>query len=110
MAAMKEQLREALVRLRSSAKNQEAYLRQLGTAPSADELALEFSDAFGVLEGELDEPAFAAASRLDSYLEEMSSSEHAELWTIRALHTAPEWAHVRELAEEALRLLENGGE
>jgi hypothetical protein len=110
MTTMKEQLREALVRLRSSAKDQEAYLRQLGTAPSADELALEFSDALGVLEGQLDEPAFAAASRLDRYLEDMSGSEHAELWTINALHAAPEWAHVRELAEEALRLLEKGSE
>ena len=110
MATMKEQLREALVRLGSSAKEQEAYLRQLGTAPSADELALEFSDALGVLQGQLDEPAFAAASRLDRYLEDMSGSEHAQLWTTDALYAAPEWTHVRQLAEEALRFLGKGSE
>lgn len=110
MATMMEQFREALLRLSLSAKEQEAYLRQLGTAPSADELALEFSDALGLVQEQLDEDARTASSRLDRHLEEMSGGERAELWTVAALHAAPEWTRVRQLAHEALRALGDGTE
>lgn len=103
---MKEQFRHALERLASPAAVQESYLQQLGTTPSADELALEFSDALGVLRDELDAAARGAALRLDWYLEGISGSENTEIWTVAALHTAPEWEHVRELASFVLRSLD----
>ena len=109
MATMIDQFCEALQRLASSAQEQEGFLRQLGTAPSADELALDFSDALGVVRESLGEPARDAALRLDQYLGEISGGESAELWTVAALYSAPEWVRIRELANEALRRL-NGGD
>jgi len=35
----------------------------------------------------------------------MSGKEHADLWSLTALHDAPEWAHVRALAAEVLLAL-----
>ncbi|MBI2374518.1 MAG: hypothetical protein HYV07_11035 [Deltaproteobacteria bacterium] len=108
MAAMMDQFRETLLHLAATASEQEAYLRTLGTAPSTDELALEFSDAFGVVEEQLDENERRISTRLDRYLEGMSGSDHVQLWTIDALHSAREWACVRKLADEVLRVIGNG--
>jgi hypothetical protein len=105
MATMTEQFQQALQRLASSAQEQESYLVKLGTAPSADELALEYSDALELVQADLDETVRGAARQLDRYLEEISGREHAELWTVAALHVAPEWMHVRELASSVLELL-----
>ncbi len=105
MATMMEQFRQTLVRLASSASEQESYLRTLGTAPSADELALEFSDAFAVVKEQLGESARAVSSRLDRHLEEMSGRDYGDIWTVDALHAAPVWGQVRRLAREALHTL-----
>jgi hypothetical protein len=43
-----------------------------GTAPSTDELALEFSEAFALERGNLQGPARDAAQLLDGYLTEIS--------------------------------------
>jgi len=103
MTAMRAEFRSSTERLASAADEQEAYLRQLGTAPSADELALEFTDALMVEKTHLDEGERTAALHLDEYLSQISGEENAELWTIAALHHAPEWAHVRDLANDLLR-------
>jgi hypothetical protein len=103
MAMMSMEFRQTVERLAASAQEQEAYLRRLGTAPSADELALEFSDAFLVEQRNLDESARNAALVLDQYLSELSRPEKAELWTIGALYGASEWARVRELATALLQ-------
>ena len=105
MTSASQQLLAAVERLAAAADEQEAYLRQLGTAPSADELALEFTDAFVVARERLDESAADAATRLDDYLVEISGSDKAELWTVSALRDAPEWVRVRHLAGVVLRRL-----
>lgn len=109
MATISEELRTALQRLASSPADQETFLRELGTAPSVDELAIEFSDMLGVLQGSLEEPALSLAIRLDRYLEGISGGEHADLWTVSALHSAQEWARVRRLAGEVLEALDASG-
>lgn len=102
MAKMSLKLRNAVERLAASPQEQEAYLRRLGTAPSADELALEFSDSLIVEQNNLDEPARHSALLLDQYLTKISGSEKAELWTVKALYGSSEWAHVRQLATDVL--------
>lgn len=92
----------AIKRLAAPADEQENYLRQLGTAPLADELALEFSDALGYQHGVLTPVALATARELDAQLTTMSGEHNASLWTLDALHTASEWNRVRELAKRAL--------
>ena len=103
MAALSPQFLEAVQRLAASPEEQQAYLRQLGTAPSADELALEFSDALMLEKGLLDDAVRAAAVQLDEQLAGMGGPQHEELWTVAALHTSEEWRRVRELAAETLR-------
>jgi len=109
MATMTQQFREVVLRLASSADEQRAYLRKLGTAPLADELALEFSDLLPVVQDTLDESARRVARRLDEYLVGFSGEANAELWTVDALERAPEWTRVRDLANELLRHLDDPG-
>lgn len=106
MAKMRDNYREALRRLASSAEEQEQYLSELRTAPSADELALEFSDAFLVVQDELDANARRAGLDLDAYLETMSGTDNSTKWTVLALRRAPEWRIVRDLANRALLLFD----
>jgi hypothetical protein len=96
-------LRDAVERLAAQAKEQEAFLVGLGSAPLADELALEFGADFAAERERLPEAARSAADLLDQYLTEFSGEENRALWDIAALYTAPEWAHVRKLAAELLR-------
>lgn len=106
MATMSVELRKAVERLAAAAGEQEAYLRQLGTTPSTDELALEFSDVLMVERGNLGEPARTAALLLDQYLTEISGAENADLWTVAALHGSAEWARIRRLAADVLQRID----
>lgn len=99
---MSTQLQEAVRRLASSSLDQTAYLESAGTAPSADELALEFSDALLLEQSSLVEPLRSLAVRLDEQLGSMSGPGTADLWTTEALHRAEEWVRVRELATRIL--------
>ena len=95
---MNAHFRLTVERLASSADVQDQYLRQLGTAPSADELALEFSDALESARGNLPEALREAAAALDRQLDLMSGDANASLWNLDALRVSPEWKKVRELA------------
>ena len=103
MAALSPQLRVAVARLAAPASEQEAYLRNLGTAPSVDELALEFSDALMVDKGSLEQAVRDIALQLDDQLSAMSGPQYENLWTLAALQSRPEWVSIRELAAEILR-------
>lgn len=102
MAVMAEQFRASVERLSAPAHEQQAYLERLGTAPSADELGLEFDDAYAAIRPTLPERLADVAARLDRYLASLSDDENTELWTVAALASAPEWQRVRELAKELL--------
>lgn len=106
MTAISMEFRKTVEHLAASAHEQEAYLRRLGTAPSADELAIEFSDALIVERENLDEPVRNAALALDQYLTELSGPEKADLWTVMSLHKASEWALLRQLATDVLQRMD----
>ncbi|MCX2952129.1 hypothetical protein [Lentzea sp. NEAU-D7] len=89
-------------RLAMPAEAQRAYLEAIGTAPSADELALEFDDVLPRLMS-LDAEAVALAERIDALLEAMSGP--GPVWHVDALAGSPRWASLRALAAELLRLL-----
>lgn len=86
---------------------QVAWLESLDIQVPVDELALEFEDGHLLLAqwveaGWLPPEAVPAFSAVDDALTGMSGAEHAELWTVTALHEAHEWARVRELATQVL--------
>lgn len=95
-------LTEPVRRLAMSAESQRNYLEAVGTAPSADELALEFDDVRHHV-SDLSPGASAMVSRIDDLLEAMSGP--SPVWHVDALAVAPEWAELRVLAAELLRLL-----
>lgn len=94
---------EAVERLAAAPDSQEAYLRQLGSYPSLDELALEFDDAFVPVRSMLDDSTSWAVElrRLDAKLTSISGQHHAGLWFASAL-TGEEWNEVRALARKAI--------
>ena len=97
-------LREALDRLAADPETQARYLRQLGSWPSLDELALELDDVAAASES-WTSPALRDRVRLLSVkLSEMSGEANARLWQSESLHTA-EWADVRALAAQALEVM-----
>lgn len=97
-------LRDALEHLAADAQAQESYLREWGTWPSLDELALELDAVAGASEIWTPPVLRERVRLLDQKLDLMSGQEHAELWEAEALH-APEWAEVRRLAADALDAL-----
>jgi hypothetical protein len=89
-------------RLALPAAAQRNYLEAIGTAPSADELALEFDDVRPHLTG-LEPEAVVLVDRIDALLDSMSGP--SPLWHVDALERSPQWASLRVLAAELLRLM-----
>src|SRR5207248_10895643 len=97
------ELYQILERLASPPQAQIDYLRNLGVAPLADELALEFHDlhllvpqltAQRVLTQQQSEALDAVSRQLDA----MSASQDTSLWMEDALRRHPAWVEVRRLA------------
>ncbi|HKZ74146.1 MAG TPA: hypothetical protein VJ011_08780 [Steroidobacteraceae bacterium] len=94
-----------------------AALQALASTPDADDdeaergnlLAVEFGNALlSILEQSTDEFTGAQVRALNAIaglLREMSSGDHAELWTPEAVRDHPKWHEVRALAGAALRSL-----
>lgn len=102
-------LRRAIQSLSNDADEQLAELRDLGCAVGVDELALQFHDqavlAIQLNElGEIIDEELETVRRIDSLLDRMSGEVNAHLWTSDALRTSPQWAQVRGLAQQFLRL------
>ncbi len=91
-------------RLAAPAEAQVAWLKELGTYPSLDELALEFDDEFArVRSGQADHlspDALGALFELDQELDRISGAANARLWDPESLD-GPEWRAIRELAARA---------
>jgi hypothetical protein len=101
-----ENLRAAVERLAASPERQLAWLRELGTFPLLDELALEFDDEFDRMGSSVDHASsMRALTALDEQLSLMGGPENAGLWWPEALDGA-EWSQVRELAVRALSELD----
>jgi hypothetical protein len=91
---------------------QKAYLISIGVEGSADELALEFDDAYRPLiphmaELKISGLAIAKLARLNDVLTEMSGADHLELWETAALETSNNWSQIRRLATEIIHDLES---
>ena len=100
------QVWESLELLAAGPEAQIAYLERLGTAPSLDELALEFDDARRLVPGLVSDGAVPdeldlVVRKIDARLHEMSS--RLEFWQSDAID-GPEWDSVRQLARRALEL------
>jgi hypothetical protein len=94
----------AIARLALPASTQIDYLRAIGAAPSADEMALEFNEGFVLVPQFVDAGWLSASDtealrELHKILAEMSGSEQAELWTEDALRNASAWENVRTVAQ-----------
>ncbi|MTW14585.1 hypothetical protein GM658_28655 [Pseudoduganella eburnea] len=71
----------------------------------ADELALGWEEAIHDLKGictHLQPAQIAAIEELDAFMASISGQSHAQLWTMDALKTSPEWQTLRELANQVL--------
>jgi hypothetical protein len=105
-----DELSQILARLASPPQAQIDYLRHLGVAPLADELALEFHDlhllvpqlvAQRVLTPQQSEAIDAVSRQLDA----MSACQDTSLWGEDALRRHPDWMEVRRLAAMATKVL-----
>ncbi|WP_405062217.1 hypothetical protein OG474_11400 [Kribbella sp. NBC_01505] len=100
-AASLAQLTESLSRLAASSVRQTEYLAELGVAPLADELGLEFEDFYKPLKSLLTDnadwaEASASLKKLDCALDRDNLG-----WTVDDLQSA-EWAEIRRLAAAVL--------
>src|SRR3954470_24554201 len=91
------QILKAIEPLSFSIDQQINYLKNLGTYPSADELALEFDDAFQRYKGMISEGMLEEFSdisfqlgEIDNILNAMSESGNPDLWSVQALQS-PHW-------------------
>lgn len=103
-------LREAVKNLSLSSSLQVKYIHSLSCnaeAPLADELALEFDDAYSPFKENLDELNWSEDARsklleLDALLNEMSMPRNRHLWCVDAVENSREWQAVREKAAHIL--------
>jgi hypothetical protein len=98
-------LQDSIALLASPAEAQIAWLKELGVAPLADELALEFDELTQLIPqlesaGVLGRGAVVAIAELSSAVEAIPT--HREAWTEAALATDVRWANIRRLAGLAL--------
>lgn len=108
------QLVAALQRLAADPAVQTAYLASLGVNPSLDELALEFDDAYRIVQPRFRElgvspQAIARLARVDDALAKMSGARNAQLWESSALASSDAWAKLRSLASEAIQAISETG-
>ena len=105
-----DELDQILERLASPPQAQIDYLRHLGVAPLADELALEFHDLHllvpqlavqRVLTQQQSEAIDAVSRQLDA----MSACQDASLWMEDALRRHVDWVEVRRLAAIAAKVI-----
>lgn len=99
-----------LITLRALAASPDEQLERFpDLVAKPDELALDFDDAYRLLQQcqqlELSAAQRDAVAAVDRLLGQLSGPEHGMLWTEAALRRAPEWEQVRGAARAALRVL-----
>lgn len=105
--ALLRSLVRAVERLAEPAAAQGAYLRELRTYPSADELALEFDAMRGFVpqlseSGLVPGSVIAILDAIDAKLAGMSGRENEGMWHADSLETSADWKIVRTLSRDAL--------
>lgn len=109
------QIIEILIILADTRDNQSAYLFDLGTSPSTDELAIQFTDTYRIFKLKLENGGDIFLSNgkvlnnLDSInllFDKMSDIFNNSFWDISSLD-CENWNNVRRLAGETLKLMLN---
>jgi hypothetical protein len=92
--------------LASNSDVQRRYLREIGTFPSAEELALEFDDAYKLFIGQVDSnfPYLVrqGLSKIDSLFDSNSDKEDKTFWLESSLDNNS-WSEVRDIASLILK-------
>jgi hypothetical protein len=97
--------------LASNASQQKEYLRNLGTYPSTDEIAIEFDDAFKSFisyneDEKLEGTEFLLKINLiNDKLDSFSSLEGSEIWYVDSLDKES-WCEIRQLAIDSISALD----
>jgi 4'-phosphopantetheinyl transferase EntD len=99
-----------LITLRALAASPDEQIERFpNVVATPDELALDFDDAYLLLQQcqqlELSAAQREAVGDVDHLLAQMTEPERRALWTEAAFRRAPEWERVRSAARTALRLL-----
>ena len=105
-----DELCQILERLASPPQAQIDYLRNLGVAPLADELALEFHDLHLLVpqlaaQRVLTHQQRAALDAVSRQLDAMSACQDTSLWMEDALRCHADWVEVRRLAAIAAKAI-----
>ena len=105
-----DELCQILKRLASPPQAQIDYLRNLGGAPLADELALEFHDLHLLvpqlaIQRVLTQQQSEAIDAVSRQLDAMSACQDTSLWMEDALRRHSDWAEVRRLAAIAAKVI-----
>ncbi len=93
--------------LAQPAAAQVGHLTRLGVEDCAEELRHEYEDALAAADAfiesnEVSRPQIEALRTLSAHFHAMKLGNTPQLWTNRAIHRAPEWSQVRELAAHVL--------
>jgi hypothetical protein len=107
MKAINQLLINSIKSLAFSSETQRDYLKQIGTFPSLDELALDFDDAYRPFVGELathpSNPITLSLQKINLLLD--SFSEDKTIWTEESLDNKS-WTELRAIAASILRDIE----
>jgi hypothetical protein len=104
---------QTLTTLAKTVDKQIEYLYKLGTSPSTDELALEFSDTYEIFKGELREGINSIYINdkilnnleiINQLFEKMSNISNNSFWNTSSLDNT-EWQNIRKVAKETLELI-----
>jgi hypothetical protein len=87
-----------------SPDKQVEYLKNLGSYPSVDELALQFDDAFVSMKGELKE-SISELENLNSLLDSLNEEQDSDIWNAKSL-ISPPWEQIRLLSKKILVKME----
>jgi len=103
-----EQVRSALELIAADPQEQMDRLERLGTAPSLDEIALEFEDAHALIPGLVRRGAVPrqleqVLTEIEADIQEMT--RHPDLWSRQAID-GPQWRSLRALGKQALGLVQ----
>ena len=92
--------------LASNSNVQRDYLRKIGTFPSADELALEFDDAYRPFIGQIDSDfpssILIGLNQINSLFDLYSDMKDKTIWSEASLDTNL-WLEVRDIANSILK-------
>jgi hypothetical protein len=102
MSELPQALETVVRHLAAPPDEQIEYLAGLGTQGNADELALEFDDAYRPVRAQLPLDLSRGLDYLDGLLGRFSGQSNSEEWTVEALSRSSRWAEVREAARTIL--------